>query len=498
MSEKFNGAVSATGVSLISQAIANGTKLQLLSVIGSTTKYTDDQLKQLTDTALTSASQNQTGWISNIEVKSDDTVYFEIVLDGTSVAADYTLNSVLILVKVNEQQHLFAVLKANQGQYMNAYDKESKSTTNLQINVGFKISNSNAVSLEINQAALLTQADLENFKQYINAENTKVINTANGNAKKLVDDEAKLRSEADTAEATTRSQADQANSNAISREAKDRATADQALKTQVTEDIAPKLEGIVYKGKPDQLASGFKFADTLTINGAPKLSMNTGSGTGDNPVLQGYNAGTSLGDIVRLGGGGLTVIGAGESSADIVSKILTDTMPSNFPAVAKDGESNVLAADEKLLLVSGWQNPNSAKVVDATEIVQRADLNKEFGNLSTTNNPNFNGLTALGNFTVTNTTVANNAPADAKSGRLEVRDVYGSIVQTFTPDDGNGQSWHRELYHGQTWSVWQKALEEADLDPYRNWYGTLDEYMSLGSYDSTRDYYILADFEVVF
>ncbi|KRO15911.1 hypothetical protein IV56_GL002102 [Lacticaseibacillus saniviri JCM 17471 = DSM 24301] len=489
--------MSATGVSLISQAIADGTKLQLLSVIGSTTKYTDDQLKQLTDTALTSASQNQTGWISNVEVKNDDTVYFEIVLDGTSVAADYTLNSVLILVKVNDQQHLFAVLKANQGQYMNAYDKDSKSSTNMQINTGFKISNSAVVSLEINQAALLTQNDLEEIKKYISSENITVIENAAENAKGLVADEAKLRVEANTNEATTRSQADQANSQAISQEAKDRVAADQALRKQVTEDIAPKLENIVYKDKPDQLAAGFKFADNLTINGAPKLAMNTGSGTGDNPVLQGYNAGTNLGDIVRLGGGGLTVIGAGESSSDIVAKILSGTMPSTFPAVSKDGESSVVAADEKLLLVSGWQDPNSAKVIDAAEIMQKSDLNKEYGKLSTTNNPNFDTMTITGNFTVSNTTVANNAPVDGQFGRLEVRDVYGSVVQTFMPDTASGQSWHRELYHGQTWSSWQKALEEADLDPYRNWYGTLAEYQALDAYDNNRDYYIIAKFEVM-
>lgn len=164
MTEKFNGAVSATGVSLISQAVSANTKLQFISVLGSTSKYTDDQLPTLTDDILASASRNQTGHISNVAINDDDTVNLEIVLDGNSVTADYTLNTVLILARVGSTDHLFAILKANQGQYMNAYD--GKSSTNLEIKVGFKVSNTDVVSLTVDSAGTLTRADYEELKDY--------------------------------------------------------------------------------------------------------------------------------------------------------------------------------------------------------------------------------------------------------------------------------------------------------------------------------------------
>lgn len=164
MTEKFNAAVTASGVTLISQAVEANTKIQFLSAIGSSTAYSDAQLSGLTDADLTKVSRNQTGHISNITIKDNDTVYFEVVLDGNSVASDYSLNSIMILARTGTTDHLFAVIKANQSQYMNAYD--NKSATNLQINIGFKIANTDAVSLTVDSAGTLTAADYAKLQQY--------------------------------------------------------------------------------------------------------------------------------------------------------------------------------------------------------------------------------------------------------------------------------------------------------------------------------------------
>lgn len=43
-----------------------------------------------------------------------------------------------------------------------------------------------------------------------------------------------------------------------------------------------------------------------------------------------------------------------------------------------------------------------------------------------------------------------------------------------------------------------KALISAALEDYHaNWYGTLAEYVALGTYKQDTDYYIIADFEVI-
>lgn len=162
MSEKFTGALTKTGVSLISQAIESNTKLQFLNIIGSSTSYSEGQLSALTDEDLSKISNNQTGHISNIEIRGEDTVFFEAVLDGNTITSDYGLNSVFILANINGEHHLFAALKANQTQYMNAYD--GKSSTNLQINVGFKIANTNVVDLTIDSAAVMTHDDYERLE----------------------------------------------------------------------------------------------------------------------------------------------------------------------------------------------------------------------------------------------------------------------------------------------------------------------------------------------
>src|SRR5699024_4444086 len=57
---------------------------------------------------------------------------------------------------------LFAVIKANQPQYMNSYD--GSGSTNLQINLGIKFSNNDRVTLQVDTAAIATLGDLSNLR----------------------------------------------------------------------------------------------------------------------------------------------------------------------------------------------------------------------------------------------------------------------------------------------------------------------------------------------
>jgi hypothetical protein len=236
MSEKFNGAVTAMGTSLIAKAIANNTKMSFLKIVGSKSTYTDKQLPTLTDDVLSSASHDQEGHISNVTIADETTIKTELVLDGSSVEADYQLNTVLILATVDGTDHLFGVLKANQPQYMNAYD--GKSSTNLEINCSFKVANTDAVSITVDTRGTLTVDDYNRLHEYTDTQVASASGVANKRMDNAVAAEAKDRAAAVTSESTARSSAvaaeATARSNAVSGEASARAAADTKLQNSAS------------------------------------------------------------------------------------------------------------------------------------------------------------------------------------------------------------------------------------------------------------------------
>lgn len=236
MSEKFNGAVTAVGASLITKAIADNTKMTFLKIVGSKSTYTDKQLPTLTDDVLSSASHDQEGHISNVTIADETTIKTELVLNGNSVEADYQLNTVLILATVDGTDHLFGVLKANQPQYMNAYD--GISSTNLEINCSFKVANADAVSIIVDSAGTLTVDDYNRLHDYTDSQVASASGVANKRMDSAVAVEAENRATAVTSEATARSSAvaaeTTARSNAISSEAAARAAADTKLQNSAS------------------------------------------------------------------------------------------------------------------------------------------------------------------------------------------------------------------------------------------------------------------------
>lgn len=159
MSEKFTTKITNDGVNLINQALTAQKQVKFSKAVASQTAFSTDQLTTISDSQYANASKNQDGAITNIEIKPDNTVVFEILFDGQKINYDYTLNTIFVL---NDEDKVFAVIKANQPQYMNAYT--SGSSTDLQINAGVKVANTSVVDLTVDQAALATQKDISDLK----------------------------------------------------------------------------------------------------------------------------------------------------------------------------------------------------------------------------------------------------------------------------------------------------------------------------------------------
>lgn len=164
MSKKFTTVVTVQGMQLLNQSIADQIDLALIKAVASTSAYPPEMLETLTDDNYKSANKAQETTINKIEPRGDGTLAMEIVFDGNDIQYDYTLNTVFIVAEVAGKERLFAVIRANQPQYMNAYDGSSR--TNLQINFALKLDNSEA-NITIDSAALATTKDLNDLKDEV-------------------------------------------------------------------------------------------------------------------------------------------------------------------------------------------------------------------------------------------------------------------------------------------------------------------------------------------
>lgn len=164
MANKFTTKVTNEGVTLLQEASQQDKKVEFINAIASSTAYSESQLISETyDDINGRASKNQTGTINNITIGKNIT-RMELVFDGHDVKSDYTLNSIFLIAKLKDSQDLklFAVIKANQPQYMNSYD--GSGSTNLQINLGIKFSNNDRVTLQVDTAAIATLGDLSKLR----------------------------------------------------------------------------------------------------------------------------------------------------------------------------------------------------------------------------------------------------------------------------------------------------------------------------------------------
>ena len=164
MANKFTTKVTNEGLNLLQLASQQDKKVEFINVIASSTAYSENQLISETyDDINSRASKNQTGTINNLTIDKNITK-MELVFDGHDIKSDYTLNSIFLIAKLKDSQDLklFAIIKANQPQYMNSYD--GSGSTNLQINLGVKFSNNDKGTLQIDTAAIATLGDLSNLR----------------------------------------------------------------------------------------------------------------------------------------------------------------------------------------------------------------------------------------------------------------------------------------------------------------------------------------------
>lgn len=185
MSNKFTTMVTNEGIDLLQASSQQDKKIEFLKIIGSSTAYSENQLVSVTyDDVANRASKNQEGTINNV-LPEKTVTKMELLLDGHDVKSDYTLNSIFIIAKLKDSDNLrvFAVLKANQPQYMNAYN--GSGSTNLQVNVGIKFDNADNISIEVNNAAIATLADLERLGQDTGKKISDEVSRATANENKI-------------------------------------------------------------------------------------------------------------------------------------------------------------------------------------------------------------------------------------------------------------------------------------------------------------------------
>ncbi|GET05078.1 hypothetical protein SY212_01080 [Ligilactobacillus agilis] len=206
MSNKFTTLVTNEGINLLQASSQQDKKIEFVKAIGSSTAYSTSQLSTVTYAdVMARAAKNQEGTVNNI-VPDKTTTKMELLFDGHDVKSDYTLNSIFIIARLKDSSDykVFAILKANQPQYINAYTGDG--ATNLQINVGVKFDNQDNVSLEINSAALATMGDLQNLSkstaEKLASENTRATESEQA-LDKLIEAETKRAS---NAESTLRSE----------------------------------------------------------------------------------------------------------------------------------------------------------------------------------------------------------------------------------------------------------------------------------------------------
>lgn len=244
MANKFTTKVTNEGLNLLQLASQQDKKVEFINVIASSTAYSESQLISETyDDINSRASKNQTGTINNLTIDKNITK-MELVFDGHDIKSDYTLNSIFLIAKLKDNQDLklFAVIKANQPQYMNSYD--GSGSTNLQINLGVKFSNNDKVTLQIDTAAIATLGDLSNLRNETQTKLDKETSRATEKEKNLALDIETEKNRAIKAENNLQTNIDTIDSRAQSEEKKlsNKLDTETARAIQSEQELQGKVE----------------------------------------------------------------------------------------------------------------------------------------------------------------------------------------------------------------------------------------------------------------
>lgn len=160
---EFNSIIiTKKGQALMAKMLAGTGNVRFTKIVTSSTKYTDNQLEDLTSISNVKQTQN----ISKITRQNDVAVKIEAAIDNQQLKTGYSIETVGIYANdPNEGEILYGVMRAIVAGWMPPYNGLgiSSSMFNLTVTVG----NSSNVSLTVSSGAVATVNDIQNLQSQI-------------------------------------------------------------------------------------------------------------------------------------------------------------------------------------------------------------------------------------------------------------------------------------------------------------------------------------------
>ena len=157
--------ITNKGQALMAKLIAGKTTVEFTKVSSSTNVYTEAQILALTSLA----NIKQTVKISKITRTNNVAVQIEAAMENSNLTSGYNMNSIGLYAKdPDEGEILYAVASVattDKGAYMPPFNGLSVSGAFLKLTT--TVSNSNNVSLTVDQAATATVGDIVDLQKQI-------------------------------------------------------------------------------------------------------------------------------------------------------------------------------------------------------------------------------------------------------------------------------------------------------------------------------------------
>lgn len=153
-------------VTSVTDAIATGKNITLTQAVGSSTIYTDDQLKNINYSQSQSANKEAVTVINSPYRKQDNnTIVIEINLSNEQVNADFQIASILIYGQYNGNNILVGVARLNTPELFPAYDGKSIVTTSTDVFIA--IDKVGTVNIAVSAAGLATADSVQQLRKYV-------------------------------------------------------------------------------------------------------------------------------------------------------------------------------------------------------------------------------------------------------------------------------------------------------------------------------------------
>ena len=163
MAEFSKLVITNKGQALLAKMIAGSGNIEFTKVSASSTTYTDEQLEGLTSLS----DVKQTSLISKVTRTNEVAIKVEAAFTNTELTAGYYMKALgLYAVDPDDGEILYAVTRETSGNcYMPAYNGITVSGAYVQLVT--TVGNAENVSLEVDQAAVATIGDIQDFHNQI-------------------------------------------------------------------------------------------------------------------------------------------------------------------------------------------------------------------------------------------------------------------------------------------------------------------------------------------